>query len=158
MTSYPLTVDGEARLRLELHDLKTVQRPAVILAIAEARAHGDLKENAEYHAAREQQGFIEGRIEHLEGTLSHAQIIDPKTLKQDGRIVFGATVVLADEDNGDEITYQIVGEAEADIKNNRIAYNTPIAKGLIGEEEGDSVTIETPGGRRNFEVVAVNYL
>ena len=158
MTSYPLTVDGEARLRLELHDLKTVQRPAVILAIAEARAHGDLKENAEYHAAREQQGFIEGRIQHLEGTLSHAQIIDPKTLKQDGRIVFGATVVLADEDNGDEITYQIVGEAEADIKNNRIAYNTPIAKGLIGKEEGDSVTIETPGGRRNFEVVAVNYL
>ena len=158
MTSYPLTVDGEARLRLELHDLKTVQRPAVILTIAEARTHGDLKENAEYHAAREQQGFIEGRIQHLEGTLSHAQIIDPKTLKQDGRIVFGATVVLADEDNGDEITYQIVGEAEADIKNNRIAYNTPIAKGLIGKEEGDSVTIETPGGRRNFEVVAVNYL
>ena len=157
MSKVPLTVRGAERLREELKRLKGVDRPKVIQAIAEARAHGDLKENAEYHAAREQQGFIEGRIQDIEGKLSNAEIIDVTKVNAEGKVIFGATVQLADEDNGHEVTYQIVGEDEADIKAGRISINSPIARGLIGKAEGDSVTIRTPAGEKQFEVVEVRY-
>jgi transcription elongation factor GreA len=153
----PITAQGAQRLRAELEELKSVQRPAVINAIAEARAHGDLKENAEYHAAREQQGFIEGRIKQLEGELSHAQVIDVSTLKVGDKVVFGATVVLADEESGEERRYQIVGDLEADIKDGRIAISSPVARALIGKHEGDVVTIEAPGGTSEYEIVEVSY-
>ena len=153
----PLTTQGAARLREELEHLKSVKRPAVINAIAEARAHGDLKENAEYHAAREQQGFIEGRIQELEYTLSHAQLIDVSALNAGSRVVFGATVELADCDSGDEVTYQIVGDLEADIKKGLVSVSSPLARALIGKHEGDSVTIDAPAGTRDYDIVAVRY-
>jgi len=153
----PLTVKGAQRLRAELEELKSVKRPAVINAIAEARAHGDLKENAEYHAAREQQGFIEGRIKQLEAELSHAQVIDISSLNAGSRVVFGATVELADTDTDEERTYQIVGDLEADIKQGLIAISSPVARALIGKHEGDSVVIEAPGGTREYEIVGVSY-
>ena len=153
----PLTSGGALRLRAELEELKSVKRPAVINAIAEARAHGDLKENAEYHAAREQQGFIEGRIQELEYVLSHAQVIDVATLNAGSRVVFGATVDLADCDSGDETTYQIVGDLEADIKLGRVSVSSPLARALIGKHEGDTVTIQAPAGPRDFDIVAVRY-
>ena len=154
----PITAKGAVRLRAELEELKSVQRPAVIAAIAEARAHGDLKENAEYHAARDQQGFIEGRIKHLEGELSHAQVIDIATLTAGDRVVFGATVQLADAQTDEERTYQIVGDLEADIKHGLIAISSPIARALIGKHEGDTITIEAPAGNRDYDVISVRYL
>ncbi len=154
----PITAKGAVRLRAELEQLKSVQRPAVIAAIAEARAHGDLKENAEYHAARDQQGFIEGRIKHLEGELSHAQVIDIATLTAGDRVVFGATVQLADALTDEERTYQIVGDLEADIKQGLIAISSPIARALIGKHEGDTITIEAPAGNRDYDVISVRYL
>ena len=153
----PLTVQGAQKLRAELEELKSVKRPAVINAIAEARAHGDLKENAEYHAAREQQGFIEGRIKQLEGELSHAQIIDVSTLNAGSKIVFGATVELEDLDSGEATRYQIVGDLEADIKQGLIAISSPVARALIGKHEGDSISIDTPGGTREYDIVSVSY-
>ena len=153
----PLTTRGAQRLRDELEDLKSTKRPAVIAAIAEARAHGDLKENAEYHAAREQQGFIEGRIKQLEAELSHAQVIDVSTLNAGSRIVFGATVQLANTETDEERSYQIVGDLEADIKQGLIAISSPVARALIGKHEGDVVTIEAPGGTHEYEIVAVSY-
>ena len=158
MSRAPITAKGAVRLRAELEELKSVKRPAVINAIAEARAHGDLKENAEYHAAREQQGFIEGRIKHLESELSHAQVIDVATLTAGDRVVFGATVELADVDSGEERRYQIVGDLEADIKQGLIAISSPVARALIGKHEGDSVSIEAPGGTREYEILSVRYL
>ena len=157
MSRAPLTMKGAARLRAELEQLKSVQRPAVINAIAEARAHGDLKENAEYHAAREQQGFIEGRIKQLEAELSHAQVIDVSTLNAGSRVVFGATVTLADVETDDEKRYQIVGDLEADIKLGMIAISSPIARALIGKHEGDVVEIDAPAGKREFELIQVAY-
>lgn len=157
MSREPLTTKGAERLREELARLKKTDRPAVILAIAEARAHGDLKENAEYHAAREQQGFIEGRIQRLETGLSTAQIIDPTTLNAGDKVVFGARVTIADEETGDETTYQIVGDLEADIKENRIAVSSPIARAMIGRHEGDEITVNAPGGERQYEIVGVEY-
>ncbi len=154
----PLTVTGAQRLREELDNLKSVRRPAVINAIAEARAHGDLKENAEYHAAREQQGFIEGRIQELESVLSHAQLIDVATLNAGTRVVFGATVDLADTESGNEVTYQIVGDLEADLKHGRISISSPIARALIGKHEGDTITIQAPAGNRDFDIIAVRYV
>ncbi|GAB2503269.1 transcription elongation factor GreA [Arenimonas alkanexedens] len=153
----PLTTKGAQRLREELEQLKSVKRPAVIAAIAEARAHGDLKENAEYHAAREQQGFIEGRIQELEFVLSHCQLIDVSSLNAGTRVVFGATVELADCDSGDEVTYQIVGDLEADIKKGLISISSPLSRALIGKHEGDTVTIQAPAGDRDFDIVAVRY-
>ena len=153
----PITAQGAQRLRAELDELKSVQRPAVINAIAEARAHGDLKENAEYHAAREQQGFIEGRIKQLESELSHAQVIDVSSLNVGDKVVFGANVVLADEDSGEEKRYQIVGDLEADIKQGLIAISSPVARALIGKHAGDVVTIEAPGGTSEYEIVEVSY-
>ena len=158
MSRAPITAKGAQRLRTELEELKSVKRPAVINAIAEARAHGDLKENAEYHAAREQQGFIEGRIKQLESELSHANVIDVAALHAGSRIVFGATVTLADVDTDEEVRYQIVGDLEADIKRGMIAISSPVARALIGKEEGDAITIEAPGGTREFEIVGVAYL
>ncbi|MCK9488700.1 MAG: transcription elongation factor GreA [Xanthomonadales bacterium] len=159
MSRVPLTTQGAQRLRTELDELKSVKRPAVINAIAEARAHGDLKENAEYQAAREEQGFIEGRIKELESSLSHAQIIDPAKLGAGTRIVFGATVELLDLDRDDvEITYQIVGELEADLKQGLISITSPVARALIGKHPGDAIEIKAPGGTRNYEIVAVRYL
>lgn len=158
MKREPLTREGSQRLRKELEHLKKKVRPGIIVAIAEARAHGDLRENAEYHAAREQQGFIEGRIQHLETTLSSAQVIDVRQLNASGRVVFGATVTVAEEETGDETTYQIVGELEADIKHNRIAVTSPIARALIGKQEGDVVEVKAPGGDRELEIVTVKYL
>ena len=154
----PMTSKGAQRLREELDHLKSVKRPAVITAIAEARAHGDLKENAEYHAAREQQSFIEGRIRQLEGELSHAEIIDITKLAAGTKIVFGATVTLADTETDEEKRYQIVGDLEADIKLGLIAISSPLARALIGKLEGDSVTIDAPAGQREYEVVSVAYL
>lgn len=153
----PMTLKGAQRLRAELEQLKTVQRPAVINAIAEARAHGDLKENAEYAAAREQQGFIEGRIKQLEAEISNAQIIDVSTLDAGTRVVFGAVVVLADVETDEEKRYQIVGDLEADIKQGLIAISSPVARALIGKHEGDSVVIDAPGGTREYEIVTVSY-
>ena len=153
----PLTMKGAQRLRDELENLKTVKRPAVIAAIAEARAHGDLKENAEYHAAREQQGFIEGRIQELEFVLSHCQLIDVASLNAGTRVVFGATVELADCDTGDEVTYQIVGDLESDIKQGLISISSPLSRALIGKHEGDTVTIQAPKGDRDYDIIAVRY-
>ncbi len=157
MSKVPLTVRGADKLRTELQRLKTVDRPKVIEAIAEARAHGDLKENAEYHAAREQQSFIEGRIKEIDGKLSNAQIIDLSTVDAGGKVIFGTTVELMDEDTEEEITYQIVGEDEADIKAGLISVNSPIARALIGKMEGDLVQVQVPGGAKNFEIIAVRY-
>jgi len=157
MDKVPMTVRGAEKLREELNDLKTVARPKVIQAIAEARAHGDLKENAEYHAAREQQGFIEGRIKEIEGKLSHAQVIDVKSLNTGGKVVFGATVEVIDLDTDEEHVYQIVGEDEADIREGLISVTSPIARGLIGKMEGDEVGVEVPGGMRTFEILEVRY-
>ncbi len=154
----PITSKGAQRLRAELEELKSVQRPAVIHAIAEAREHGDLKENAEYHAAREQQGFIEGRIKQLEGELSNSQIIDIAALNVGTKIVFGATVDLVDADSDEERTYQIVGDLEADIKLGLIAISSPVARAMIGRHEGDSITIDAPGGTREYDIVAVRYV
>ena len=158
MSRAPITAKGALRLRAELEELKSVKRPAVINAIAEARAHGDLKENAEYHAAREQQGFIEGRIKHLEAELSHAQVIDIATLTAGDRVVFGATVQLADCDTDEEKTYQIVGDLEADIRHGLIAISSPVARALIGKHEGDSISIDAPGGTREYDIVSVEYV
>jgi len=153
----PLTREGAERLRAELQQLKKHDRPHIINAIAEARAHGDLRENAEYHAAREQQGFIEARIRQIESTLAGAQVIDVAKLNAGSRVVFGARVTVADADSGDETCYQIVGDLEADLRNNRIGVSSPLARALIGKEEGDLVAMETPGGRRELEIVAVDY-
>lgn len=158
MTRYPLTKAGAERLREELTHLKKIDRPQIIAAIAEARAHGDLKENAEYHAAREQQGFIEGRIQRLESTISHAQIIDVSSLNAGSKVVFGASVTLSDEETAEETTYQIVGDLEADIKHNRIAVSSPIARALIGREEGDEIVVNAPAGDREYEIVSVEYI
>jgi len=158
MNKVPITARGAEKLQQELQQLKTVDRPRVIEAIAEARAHGDLKENAEYHAAREQQGFIEGRIKDIEGKLSNATIIDVTTMQADGKVIFGSTVSVADEETGDELEYQIVGEDEADIKNNKISYSSPIARALIGKTEGDITEVHTPGGIRSLEIVEVKYI
>jgi transcription elongation factor GreA len=157
MSKVPLTARGAAKLQEELKHLKSVERPRIIKAIAEARAHGDLKENAEYHAAREQQSFAEGRIKDIEGKLSHAQIIDVTKLDAGGKVVFGATVVVLELDNDAEFTYQIVGDDEADIKNNLISISSPIARALIGKQEGDDVFMQTPGGAREFEILEVRY-
>jgi transcription elongation factor GreA len=148
---------GAQRLRGELEELKAVKRPAVIAAIAEARAHGDLKENAEYHAARDQQSFIEGRIKQLEAELSHAQVIDVATLNAGSKVVFGAIVDLADAETDEEKTYQIVGDLEADIKLGLIAISSPVARALIGKHEGDAITIDAPAGQREYEIVGVRY-
>ena len=157
MTTIPLTKRGAEKLKEELHRLKTKDRPEVINAIAEARAHGDLKENAEYHAAREQQGFIEGRIKQLESELSHAEVIDVARLNAGTRVVFGATVTLADVETDEEKRYQIVGDLEADIKQSMIAISSPLARALIGKHEGDAVTIEAPAGQREYEIISVAY-
>ena len=157
MSKFPITVVGAEKMRAELQKLKSVERPAVIQAIAEARAQGDLSENAEYDAAKEKQGFIEGRIADLEGKLSNAQIIDPKTLDVDGRIVFGATLELEDLESGESVTYQIVGDDEADIKQGMISVSSPIARALIGKHAGDSVDVQAPGGVRQYEVLDVQY-
>ncbi|MFN3984355.1 MAG: transcription elongation factor GreA [Rhodocyclaceae bacterium] len=158
MNKTPLTVNGAEQLRNELHRLKTVERPAVIAAIAEARSHGDLSENAEYDAAKERQGFLEGRIKELEGKLSNAQIIDPQLLDADGRCVFGATVALEDLDSGDTVTYQIVGDDEADVKEGKISVSSPIARALIGKYAGDIAEVQAPGGVREYEIVDVRYI
>jgi transcription elongation factor GreA len=157
MSKVPLTVNGAERLRVELHRLKTIERPSVIAAIAEARAHGDLSENAEYDAAKERQGFVEGRIQEVEGKLSNAQIIDPKLLDADGRCVFGATVDLEDQDSGDAVTYQIVGEDEADIKNGKLSVASPMARALIGKYAGDIAQVQAPGGIREYEIIDIRY-
>lgn len=157
MSKVPLTVTGAEKLREELHRLKTVDRPWVIAAIAEARSHGDLSENAEYDAAKERQGFIEGRIQEVEGKLSNAQIIDPKLLDADGRCVFGATVEMEDQDSGDTVTYQIVGEDEADIKLGKISVNSPVARAIIGKYAGDIAQVQAPGGLREYEIIDVRY-
>ncbi|RTZ44676.1 transcription elongation factor GreA [Candidimonas sp. SYP-B2681] len=158
MSAIPLTVRGAERLQIELHRLKTVERPEIINSIAEARAQGDLSENAEYDAARERQAFVEGRIKELEGTLSNAQIIDPTSLDVDGRAVFGATVEIEDLESGERVTYQIVGDVEADIRSNRISVSSPVARALIGKGEGDVVSVKAPAGIREFEVLNVSYL
>jgi transcription elongation factor GreA len=157
MSKVPLTVKGAEKLRAELQQLKAVERPSVIAAIAEARSHGDLSENAEYDAAKERQGFVEGRIQEVEGKLSHAQIIDPKLLDADGRCVFGATLDLEDQESGAQVSYQIVGEDEADIKGGKISINSPIARALIGKFAGDIAQVQAPGGVREYEVLDVRY-
>ena len=158
MSKVPMTARGHAMLEEELKRLKSEDRPNVIQAIAEARAHGDLKENAEYHAAKEQQGFIEGRIKEIEGKLSHKQVIDVTAVDARGKIIFGSTVELIDEESGDEIEYQIVGEDEVDIKSGRISFTSPIARALIGNNEGDVVTFQAPGGEKSYEVLDVKYV
>jgi transcription elongation factor GreA len=158
MSKIPLTIAGAEALRVELHRLKTVDRPSVIAAIAEARSHGDLSENAEYEAAKERQGFIEGRILEVESKLSNAQIIDPALLDADGRCVFGATVTLEDMNSGTSVTYQIVGDDEADIKAGKISVNSPVARALIGKYSGDVAEVLAPGGVREYEITGVVYL
>ena len=158
MQQIPMTVRGADQLREELDFLKNVRRPEIIKAIAEAREHGDLKENAEYHAAREQQGFCEGRIQEIEGKLGNAQIIDVTKMPNNGKIIFGATVVLVNTDTDEEVTYRIVGDDEADIKSRLISVNSPIARGLIGKELDDTVNITTPGGVVEFDIIEVNYI
>jgi transcription elongation factor GreA len=153
----PITLRGAEVLKDELKQLKTVARPQVVAAIAEAREHGDLKENAEYHAAREQQSFIEGRIQELEGTLSQSQIIDPATLPKDGRVVFGVTVRLLNLDSDDEVTYQIVGDYESDIKLNRISVSSPIARAMIGKEVDDVIIVQAPSGNIEYEIIDISY-
>ncbi|MBS0514419.1 MAG: transcription elongation factor GreA [Proteobacteria bacterium] len=157
MKRAPMTARGAERLRGELDRLKSTERPRIIAAIAEARAHGDLKENAEYHAARELQGFIEGRIQELEAALSYAEVIDTSRLNSNGRIVFGATVELVEEASGSEVTYQIVGDLEADIKQRLIAVNSPLARALIGKSEGDTFEFQAPNGVKSYEIVTVRY-
>jgi transcription elongation factor GreA len=158
MATIPITKRGAEKLKAELHKLKTVERPWVIGAIAEARAQGDLSENAEYDAAKDRQGFIEGRIQEIEGKLSACQIIDPTSLHADGRVVFAATVELEDEASGARVTYQIVGEDEADLKLGLINIGSPIARALIGKVEGDTAEVQTPGGVKHYEVIAVSYV
>lgn len=158
MSKTPLTVVGAEKLKEELRRLKTEDRPRVVNAIAEARAHGDLKENAEYHAAREQQSFIEGRIREIEGKLSNAQVIDVTTLPKSGKVVFGVTVKLEATEDGNPVTYRIVGDDEADIKQGMISVSSPIARALIGKEEGDLVTVQAPGGAREYEILEVLYV
>ena len=157
MSQVPITVAGAEQLRAELKRLKSVERPRIVQAIAEAREHGDLKENAEYHAAKEEQGFIEARIRDIDGKLSNAQIIDVTRFGTTGKVIFGATVDLLDEDDGKESTYRIVGEDEADISAGLISVTSPIARALIGKEEGDVTTVQTPGGEKTLEVVEVRY-
>ena len=157
MATFPVTKRGADKLKAELQQLKAVDRPAVINAIAEARAQGDLSENAEYEAAKDRQGFIEGRIAEIESKLATAQVIDPAGIEADGRVVFGATVDLEDEDSGDAVTYQIVGEDEADLKQGLINIGSPIARALIGKEEGDLAEVQTPGGVRRLEIIRVRY-
>ncbi|TNF36359.1 MAG: transcription elongation factor GreA [Gammaproteobacteria bacterium] len=157
MSKVPMTVRGETLLREELTRLKTVERPRIIQAIAEARAHGDLKENAEYHAAREQQGFVEGRIQEIEGKLSHAQVIDVTKLPENGKVVFGVTVDILKLDTDETITYRIVGEDEADVRNNLLSFTSPMARALIGKEEGDIVVVNAPGGEIDYEIVGVRH-
>ena len=158
MATIPLTLRGAEKLKQELHQLKTVERHAVIAAIAEARSHGDLSENAEYEAAKDKQGHIEGRILEIEGKLAAAQIIDPAGLNADGRVVFGATVDLEDEENGSKVTYQIVGEDEADLKQGLISIGSPIARAMIGRSAGDVADVQAPGGVRRYEIVEVRYI
>ncbi|NOY67245.1 MAG: transcription elongation factor GreA [Gammaproteobacteria bacterium] len=158
MNKVPLTKIGADKMREELKKLKNEDRPRIIADIAEARAHGDLKENAEYHAAREEQGFTEARIKDFEGKLSNAQIIDITQIEHTGKVIFGTTLLLSDEDTGEKLTYQIVGEDEASIKDNRISFNSPIARALIGKMEGDIATVTTPGGNREFEVIEVRHV
>jgi len=158
MSTIPLTVIGAEKLRAELHEMKTVQRPWVIAAIAEARAHGDLSENAEYDAAKERQGFIEGRIADLEGKLSNAQIINPTLLDADGACVFGATIDLEDMSSGEVVTYQIVGDDEADLKQGKISISSPISRALIGKYPGDVAEVMAPGGVREYEILDVKYI
>ena len=158
MATIPITKRGAEKLKAELHRLKTVDRPWVINAIAEARAQGDLSENAEYDAAKDRQGFIEGRIQEIDGKLSAAQIIDPAELDAGGKVVFGATVQLEDEDSGDRVTYQIVGDDEADLKKGLISISSPIARSMIGKEAGDVAEVRAPGGLKRYEIVEVRYL
>jgi transcription elongation factor GreA len=158
MSKVPMTVQGAEQLRQELDNLKKVERPRIIAAIAEARAHGDLSENAEYHAAKEQQSFIEGRIVEVESKLSSAQIIDPTTVNAEGRVVFGATVDLLDVDSDSRVTYQIVGDDEANIEKGKISISSPIARALISKEEGDEVVVKVPDGERNYEILEVRYI
>jgi transcription elongation factor GreA len=158
MTTIPVTTRGAEKLKEELHRLKTVERHAVIAAISEARAQGDLSENAEYEAAKDKQGFIEGRILEIEGKLAAAQVIDPRQLNAEGRVVFGATVELEDEDSGAQVTYQIVGEDEADLKEGRISIGSPIARALIGKEAGAVAEVHAPGGIKSFEIIQVCYV
>jgi transcription elongation factor GreA len=158
MATIPITKLGAEKLKAELHQLKTVDRPWVINSISEARAQGDLSENAEYDAAKDRQGFIEGRIQEIEGKLSAAQIIDPAELDAGGKVVFGSTIELEDEATGDKVTYQIVGEDEADIKHGRVNISSPIARALIGKDEGDTAEVQAPGGVKRFEIIAVMYI
>jgi transcription elongation factor GreA len=158
MQRYPMTVQGAAALREELQSLKTVERPRISAAIADAREHGDLKENAEYHAAREEQGFVEGRIQEIEAKLSASQIIDVKDIAPTGKVIFGVTATIINTETDEEKVYQIVGDDEADIKKGKISVNSPIARGLIGKEEGDVVTIDTPGGEVEYEIDKVEHL
>ena len=158
MATFPITKIGSEKLKAELHQLKTVERPWVINAISEARAQGDLSENAEYEAAKDRQGFVEGRIQEIEGKLSVALIIDPSEMDAGGKVVFGSTIELQDEDTGNKVTYQIVGEDEADIKFGRVNIGSPIARALIGKDEGDSVDVMAPGGVKRYEIIAVMYI
>ena len=158
MATIPVTKIGSEKLKAELHQLKTVDRPWVINAISEARAQGDLSENAEYEAAKDRQGFVEGRIQEIEGKLSVAQIIDPSEMDAGGKVVFGSTIELEDEESGNKVTYQIVGEDEADIKFGRVNISSPIARALIGKDEGDAVEFQAPGGLKRYEIIAVMYL
>ena len=158
MATIPITLRGAEKLKAQLHQLKTVERPSVINAIAEARAQGDLSENAEYDAAKDRQGFVEGRIQEVEGKLSAAQIIDPASVDAGGRVVFGATVELEEESTGEAVKYQIVGEDEADLKLGLINISSPIARALIGKEEGDVAVVQAPGGEKRYEIVAVSYI
>jgi transcription elongation factor GreA len=158
MATIPITKRGAESLKAELHQLKTVDRPWVINSISEARAQGDLSENAEYDAAKDRQGFIEGRIQEIEGKLSAAQIIDPSALDAGGKVVFGSTIELEDEDTGDKVTYQIVGEDEADIKAGRVNIGSPIARALIGKDEGDTAEVQAPGGIKRYEIISVMYI
>lgn len=158
MATLPITKRGAEKLKAELHQLKTVERPAVIAAIAEARAQGDLSENAEYDAAKDRQGFVEGRIQEIEGKLSAAQVIDPSEVDAGGKVVFGSTVELEDEDSGDRVVYQIVGEDEADLKLGLINVSSPIGRALIGKEEGDTAEVQAPAGVRRYEIIAVKYV
>jgi transcription elongation factor GreA len=158
MNKYPMTVQGADALREELNHLKTVKRPRIVSDIADAREHGDLKENAEYHAAREEQGFCEGRIQEIEGKLGNAQVIDVSKIPNTGKVLFGVTVTLLNIDTDAEVKYQIVGDDEADIKNNRISVNSPIARGLIGKEVDSEIEIKTPGGQVEYEIIAVDHI
>jgi transcription elongation factor GreA len=158
MAQVPMTAEGEARLRAELHQLKTVERPRIIEAIAEARAHGDLKENAEYHAAREQQGFAEGRIQEIEGKLAEARVIDVTQIPKTGKVIFGVTVTLLNLDTDEQLTWRIVGDDEADVKQRKISISSPVARALIGKEEGDVVVVRTPSGEVEFEIEEVQHI